>query len=47
MMPTWVGTGQNLIFSYKKVDFSAVVNIPIKTLWRYAIFALIYETRWK
>ena len=32
MMPTWVGAGQNLTFSYKRDDFSVIVNISVKTL---------------
>ena len=31
-MPTWVGAGQNMTFSYKKVDFSVLVNISVKAL---------------
>ena len=31
MMPTCVGAGQNLSFSYKRADFSVIVNISVKT----------------
>ena len=31
-MPTWVGAGQKFAFSYKRTDFSVIVNISVKTL---------------
>ena len=36
-MATWVGMVKNSTFSYKRVDFSVIVNISVKTLWCHAI----------
>ena len=50
MMSIWVEAGLELTFSYKRVDFSdfsVILNISVKTLWRQAIFTLVYQTRWK
>ena len=41
MMPTWVGAGQKFAFSYKRTDFSVIVNISVKTLWCHAIDTIL------
>ena len=40
-----LGLVKNLLFSYKRADFSVIVNISVKTLWCHAIdtiFAFFY-----
>ena len=47
MIPTWVEAGQKFDFFVQKNLFFVIVKIFVKTLWRHAILALVYQTRWK